>query len=205
MEWSVRIEAVGRPGTVTEEHVFEVLEYLGMLAPVASVARDGSSIAVRLALAGDTSDTLDAVNKGAELVKDALQMAEFSVGPGADLNITEAEASSMEGLEHELETSNVPEVVGVAELADMLNVSKQRASSLAKAKSFPRPLAVLASGPVWAKNTVLRFVQEWPRRPGRPPKSIGQVIEPPPRAVPVRPRVAAAKKTTARRRSASKK
>lgn len=193
MEWSVRIRAAGQPGTLTDDQVFEVLEELEGLAPVASLARDGSSIAVRLALAGDTADTLDAVSKGAELVKAALQEAGLTVGPGRDLDITEAEASSMEMLERELETPSVPEVIGVTELADMLKVSKQRASSLAKAKSFPRPLAVLASGPVWAKTTVLRFVKEWPRRPGRPPKSIGQVIALSPGAVPMRPRLAASK------------
>lgn len=177
MEWSARIRAVGRPGTLTDDLAFEVLEQLEGLAPVASVARDGSSIAVRLALAGDTADAPDAVSKGAELVKAALLKAGLTVGPGEDLDIAEAGASSMEVLEQELETPNVPELIGVAELADMLKVSKQRASSLARAKSFPRPLAVLASGPVWARTTVLRFVNEWPRRPGRPPKSIGNVIE----------------------------
>ncbi len=157
-DWSVRVRATGSPGALTDERVFEVLERLDSHAPAASVARDGSSIALRFAVVGDdVAGTLDAAQRGVELVQSALRPDERG------LKIVEVDAAAMDELEHEIGTRNVPEMVGVAELADLLHVSKQRASSLAKAKSFPRPFAILASGPVWAKTTVLRFLKDWPR------------------------------------------
>jgi len=35
---------------------------------------------------------------------------------------------------------------------------------------FPDPVAELAAGPVWRVFNLLTFIQEWPRKPGRPKK-----------------------------------
>jgi hypothetical protein len=64
-----------------------------------------------------------------------------------------------------------PEVVGVAEVAAMLRVSKQRVSELTSSKRFPRPLYKLAAGPVWVKPEIEAFVEKWERKPGRPRKT----------------------------------
>ena len=59
--------------------------------------------------------------------------------------------------------------LGVSEVAEMLGVSKQRVSELRRTRSdFPEPVAELASGPVWAISSLRRFLDEWPRRAGRP-------------------------------------
>ncbi len=59
--------------------------------------------------------------------------------------------------------------VGVAELATLLGVSRQRASNLARSPGFPKPLAILAAGPIWHRALVSPFVKgNWHRRPGRP-------------------------------------
>ena len=59
-------------------------------------------------------------------------------------------------------------LVGVAELAQRLGVSRQRASELAKRHpGFPRPEAELASGPVWDESSIYAFVDGWDRSPGR--------------------------------------
>jgi hypothetical protein len=71
----------------------------------------------------------------------------------------------------DLELEKEPEVyLGLAEVAVMLGVSKQRVSELRSRPDFPSPIAELASGPVWARSSLARFVSEWPRKPGRPPK-----------------------------------
>lgn len=62
------------------------------------------------------------------------------------------------------------EYVGATELAELLGVSRQRASSLATSSTFPPPVARLASGPVWPKSSVSRFIDVWDRKPGRPRK-----------------------------------
>lgn len=73
--------------------------------------------------------------------------------------------------EMKLDDPTYPTVVGVSELADMLDVTRQRASELARSASFPTPFQELASGPVWLEPTVRRFVADWDRRPGRPRKA----------------------------------
>jgi hypothetical protein len=63
----------------------------------------------------------------------------------------------------------VPEVLGVAEVAKRLDVSKQRVVELARThKSFPPPLTELASGPVWTAWQIGAFQRSWARKPGRP-------------------------------------
>jgi prophage regulatory protein len=61
-------------------------------------------------------------------------------------------------------------LVGLAELAEMLAVSKQRAVQIADAYSdFPAPEVDLASGRVWRRADVERWIRKHPvRRPGRP-------------------------------------
>lgn len=61
-----------------------------------------------------------------------------------------------------------PELVGVAEIAELLDVSKQRAFVITQRKDFPAPLAKLASGPVWRAGSVASFKTTWRRQPGRP-------------------------------------
>lgn len=64
-----------------------------------------------------------------------------------------------------------PELVGIAEIAGLLGVSRQRASAMQTLADFPAPVAVLRSGPVWRAADLNRFVENWERRPGRPPKA----------------------------------
>lgn len=60
---------------------------------------------------------------------------------------------------------------GVAEVAEMLGVSKQRVIQiLADHEAAPPPIARLRSGPVWNLADWTRFLQTWDRRSGRPPR-----------------------------------
>jgi len=71
----------------------------------------------------------------------------------------------------ELELAREPErYVGVTEVAWMLGVSRQRVMQLRKRDDFPEPVAELAAGPVWRMFNLQRFIEEWPRKPGRPKK-----------------------------------
>ena len=69
----------------------------------------------------------------------------------------------------DLELSQEPEShVGVAEIAKLLGVSRQRVAELRKRTDFPAPIAELAAGPVWTRTSLNHFVEGWPRKPGRP-------------------------------------
>jgi predicted DNA-binding transcriptional regulator AlpA len=61
-------------------------------------------------------------------------------------------------------------LVGVAEVAKMLGVSRQRAVQIVTAyPDFPAPEVELASGRVWNRSAVEKWMRKHPvRRPGRP-------------------------------------
>ncbi len=55
-------------------------------------------------------------------------------------------------------------LVGVAEIAAMLGVSRQRVDELAKSGAgFPQPAAVLTAGRIWEREDV----EAWARETGR--------------------------------------
>ncbi len=64
----------------------------------------------------------------------------------------------------------VNHLVGLAEIAEMLGVSRQRAGQLSREyPDFPAPVAELASGRVWERAGVEEWALRHPqRRPGRP-------------------------------------
>lgn len=72
--------------------------------------------------------------------------------------------------EHDRRLADRPTLVGVAEIAEQLGVSKQRVSALSQRDDFPRPLAHLAAGPVWRAGDLSTFATGWRRQPGRPKK-----------------------------------
>lgn len=65
---------------------------------------------------------------------------------------------------------DAPSLVGIAEIAKLLGVSKQRVSVLASQPKFPIPVARLKMGPVYRQRDIERFKERRDRKPGRPPK-----------------------------------
>ena len=82
-------------------------------------------------------------------------------------DVVEVEVLAEAELERQNALPSLPELVGVTEVAELLEVTRQRASTLARSASFPAPVVTLRSGPVWTRGSVDRFVQSWRRQPGR--------------------------------------
>ena len=61
-----------------------------------------------------------------------------------------------------------PKLAGLAEIAGLAGVSRQRAGQLANHPDFPGPVQRLAMGPVWREADVKTFLAT-PRKPGRKP------------------------------------
>ena len=55
-------------------------------------------------------------------------------------------------------------LVGLTEIARMLDVSRQRAHQLAQTDGFPRPTAELSSGRVWETADVEAWIRERQQR-----------------------------------------
>jgi hypothetical protein len=52
------------------------------------------------------------------------------------------------------------ELVGTAEIAEMLGVTNQRVDQLSRTESFPAPIAVLAAGRIWQREAIERWARE---------------------------------------------
>ncbi len=61
-------------------------------------------------------------------------------------------------------------LVGVAEVADMLGVSRQRVNRMIQTiADFPEPEVEVAAGRIWERAAVERWINAHPvRKPGRP-------------------------------------
>lgn len=164
-EWSVYFEANVPGRTVTKEHVEEVLVALKRNHP--SVSYGGSTLSARFCVKADSPSR--AVVSGLRALRSGMRAAGIK---SSEFKVSGAEIQSLEELDRKLMEPNVPDLIGVAELAKILEVSKQRVSDLARGHEFPRPIARLASGPVWKKSALARFIDFWTRRPGRPKRAI---------------------------------
>ena len=64
-----------------------------------------------------------------------------------------------------------PRLAGLAEAAAILGVTKRTALGYTKRRDFPKPLARLASGPVWDAAAIEAWgAEHGPFRRGRPAK-----------------------------------
>ena len=66
--------------------------------------------------------------------------------------------------------NGIPPLAGLAEVAGLAGVSRQRAGQITAHPDFPEPIARLAMGPVWLKSDVAKFL-DTPRKAGRRPKA----------------------------------
>lgn len=64
--------------------------------------------------------------------------------------------------------TRLPRLAGLAEIAGLAGVSRQRAGQIAAHPDFPEPVQRLAMGPVWLEADVKRFLAT-PRKAGRKP------------------------------------
>jgi len=159
-QWNVRFE-INRPEvTLTEDHADQVMAALASYG--SSVSYSSHTLSARFCVEANSSQR--AHQSGLRLFRSALQKTGVRIPAGSPI---ECEIMAAEDLDRVLAEPNVPDLVGVDEVARMLDVSKQRASQLAKKPEFPKPVVRLASGPVWKKVAVARFAVYWARRPGR--------------------------------------
>lgn len=157
--WHAEIRVKG--GTF-DALVDTVLDELDDLSPVASVGAEG----LHLSLTIEEPDPVNAAGLAVARTNRALIAAGV-----ADWDLAYASLEEWGEFERGLDRPTYPPLVGIAEIAAMAGVSRQRASKLAQSPSFPKPHATLASGPVWFEPNVRAFVDGWDRKPGRPPRS----------------------------------
>jgi hypothetical protein len=154
MEWVVSLDA-SIPGTFTEELADRVMEDLKVFSPAVG-GREGR---IGVTMSVEASNDRQAYDHARDAFRKVL-------GPRS--RIVETRVQSVDEFERELEAPPVPALAGISEVAEVLGVSRQRASELAGSAAFPKPIADLAAGPVWLRSAIARFNETWVRRSGRP-------------------------------------
>jgi hypothetical protein len=157
MGWRVRVDAVASQpwDPRTAKLIRDALQRLGVHV---TFDRNG----LTLSLFVQASSPHEAAQQGMNIVRRCL--------PGPSV-LTTVRLEVYEELANAGQAS-APELLGIAELAAMLGVSKQRASELARSAEFPRPRVTLKAGPVWTRASIVRYMATWQRRPGRRPRRV---------------------------------
>lgn len=75
-----------------------------------------------------------------------------------------AELRKVTGDDVTLTVEVVPQVVGVAEAAEIMSWDKRRVVTYLDRGQFPEPLTSLASGRIWLREDIERFANEWRER-----------------------------------------
>ena len=139
--------------------VIEIVDHFSEFGAVTESHQGSSLLGVSIEI--EATDAIDAFTKFQTF---ADKFAEHVSGA----SVVEVNVMTEEQKEKELAKPLLPEVAGLSEVAELANVSKQRANSLVKNKSFPEPITELASGKIWWKPAVAQWVDNWTRTPGRP-------------------------------------
>jgi hypothetical protein len=160
--WTVIIDAAANPGPYDGAFLDRFSNNLGHAASV-SILPDGSRFSAIFSLELDEAATAgDAAALGIRLFSDAAAEAQMP------FPIVRLEVMTFAEQEADLRKPAIPELVGISEIAKEIGVTRQRASKLARQPGFPAPAFELASGPVWTRPSLERFIDEWERKPGRP-------------------------------------
>ncbi len=163
--WTIRIEAAGDEPSVAvdfEDRVASLATALDLYSAVVTMSADRAGYGATLSLDGPL-DASGAVDAGVRLFTEQAVAAELPAWP-----VVHVEAFIVSERDAEVGERNLPDLVGVTEIARALGITRQRATKLTKQQGFPEPIAELASGSVWTRSSLDRFREESTRKPGRP-------------------------------------
>ena len=164
MKWRVRVEAsapVGAEPLVEDDPAID--RFVELLDGWdAAVSAGGSSWAARIIVTAHT--VTDATTDAQCVVVENAMKAGLPRWPIVDLQATDWRHFE------QLSQRNTPDIVGSAEAAEILGVTRQRLHALRSRDGFPEPVVELSGTSVWLRSTIDSFSRRWARQPGRPQK-----------------------------------
>lgn len=143
---------------MNSEAGFDILDALAEHHPSAALAANGGSISL-------TVSAPDGV-QAAALIPQILAKAQPITGA---TTVVSLEILSEDAFQASLDEPEIPDLVGLTEIAEMAGVSRQRANAIVKQDSFPAPVLTLAAGQFRTRAAVQNWVENWTRKPGRKP------------------------------------
>lgn len=148
MEWTVTIE--GRPAKVVDPE--DILDELAEFSPAVQFG-DGLLSTTATRRANSPIEAYDYIYEALNPLTGKLE-------------IELVEIKTTERQDRDLEVSNLPELVGLAEIADIAGTTRQRVFQMTANRGFPFPVMELRSGRLWNKAAVRNYLEK--RRPGVP-------------------------------------
>jgi len=165
IKWNVSVQTSARAGAKAladdDPAIERFLELLDGWDGEVSVV--GSGWAARVAVSAHTVG--DAITDAQCVVIENAMKAGLPKWPIVDVHATE-----WRRFQSEAQRSTFPDVVGSAEAAEVLQVTRQRLHTLRARNDFPRPVAELSGTAVWLRSSIETFAKSWRRQPGRPQK-----------------------------------
>ncbi|HXH77302.1 hypothetical protein [Nocardioides sp.] len=161
--WSVRVDW-DHPGTLDQLEAAHMLETLAELRPALVLEETGLPTRYSITVHVDEASLRSAISTALRRVEDATGTRARGV-----------EALTQDTVTRQLAKPNVPALVGHADIADMLGVSRQRAGQLADRPGFPPAVMTIKAGPLRVRDQVEDWARTWDRKSGRPAKTPGQV------------------------------
>jgi hypothetical protein len=166
--WTIHAECGGPAGGVRDKSIDGLGDLLEPRGGSITCNQDGSRYGATFSLdPGREDHRLDTVEEAATLGASIFRALASEAGL-PEWPIDRLEALTFAEHDRELEAPLIPELIGVAEVAQLFGVSRQRVSELRHRRGFPTPVAELRAGPVWARPSLTVFLSTWERRPGRP-------------------------------------
>ena len=141
--WSVTIE--GRSEGAYDPDA--VMEALASYHPGLSVGDRTLSATVTV----DATSPLQAIDQAHEIVLTAVKPF--------GLKVEHIEAMTEERQEKEVEASNLPDLVGLADIAEMLGTTRQRVFQMTANKGFPVALLELKAGRLWSRPAIESYLE----------------------------------------------
>ncbi|KFI52312.1 hypothetical protein [Bifidobacterium biavatii] len=155
--WQVSVD-IRTPMPINEDFAFDLMDRLGRYG--ASAALDADERGLSVVLSMDAEDTASALEKTVAAIRDDGRLEGFDV-VGVSIR-------SWDEAERETTSPTFPKVVGFAEIARIIGVTRQRAHAFPKIDSFPKPVIETAQGPLYSEAAVRTWAETRDARPGRP-------------------------------------
>lgn len=139
------------------DHLFDLMEAFAAHAPSASGADGRPEIGLSLAMEAETAQ--EAFSKLMQALEHPLTV---------DAMVTSCELRDAEHRDAQLAEPQIPELATLADIGEILGVTRQRAGVLAKRPDFPAPLISTGNGPLYGRAAVAAWNEKTERKPGRP-------------------------------------
>lgn len=161
--WTVRVDWLDHTAGPNEAELEQLLDKLAGLHPAINLEHpDQPGAPVRMC----ATLTLDAAT-----LRQASATALAAVEGAIARKALGIEVLPTHEFDRMLERPQIPELVGNADIADMLGVSRQRAAQLADLAGFPPAVTHIKAGPLRVRRQVEHWAATWERKTGRPPKT----------------------------------